>query len=67
MPFVVTANCIVCKDFESNGKASEKANHSDATRHATEAAPRPPAHLNPTDAGQARAMKKPDADNSASG
>ncbi|MBS0228719.1 MAG: hypothetical protein JSS23_08515 [Proteobacteria bacterium] len=58
MPFVVTANCIVCKDLEGDATA---------VPHAGNALPQPPEHLRPSASDVIDTTKKPDADDAASG
>ncbi|MCO5054691.1 hypothetical protein [Thermomonas sp.] len=59
MPYVVTANCIVCKDLEGDDTAP--------TLRTSDTPPLPPEHLRAPATGQVQTTQKPDADDSASG
>lgn len=45
MPFVVTANCIVCKDLESNEERPASVAPAPAAGRTAEPAPRVPEHV----------------------
>jgi len=67
MPYVVTANCIVCKDLEGAHTAAETIGHGGVAQRPAEATPRLPEHLRQPGDGSRRATKKPETDDPASG
>lgn len=67
MPFVVTANCIVCKDLEVSDGTSAEAQATPASKRADITEPRLPEHFQQPAPDLIQPTEKPDADDAASG
>lgn len=67
MPYVVTANCIVCKDLGGSDGPTADVEATPPPQHADGVTPRLPEHLRQPASDPGQTEQKPDADDAASG